>query len=402
MKRIVILGSTGSIGQNTLSVIREEPQKFQVKGLSARSNIDLLEKQIEEFHPETVVITDKEAGERFLSRSLPLIKSGVKVILGKEGLLELVRKPEVDLVIIALVGIVGLLPTLEAIYAKKTIALATKEVIVSAGTIVTEAARKNDVEILPVDSEHNSIFQALRGHRSAEIKRIILTASGGPLEKIKGDLSDITPSVALRHPVWKMGKKISIDSATLMNKGLEVIEAHHLFGVEPSFIEVVIHQEAIIHSLVEFKDGFISAILAFPDMRLPLHYILHYPERVESSLPKLDFSKIERLNFRKPDFDRFPCLKYAYDALREEGTMPAVLNRANEVAVNAFLKEKIKFGKIPEIIKRTTDLHQVVKDPSLEDILTADRWAKEKAESFVVKGSGLNILKNFQMFIPDP
>ncbi|MCK4244283.1 MAG: 1-deoxy-D-xylulose-5-phosphate reductoisomerase [Candidatus Omnitrophica bacterium] len=380
MKKIVILGSTGSIGQNALSVIREEREKFQVKGLSARSNIDLLEKQIEEFHPETVVITDKEAGERFLSRSLA---KKIKVILGKEGLLELVRKPEVDLVIIALVGIVGLLPTLEAICAKKTIALATKEVMVSAGAIVTENARKNNVEILPVDSEHNSIFQALRGHCSSEIKRIILTASGGPLAKIKGDLSDITPSIALKHPVWKMGKKISIDSATLMNKGLEVIEAHHLFGVEPAFIEVVIHREAIIHSLVEFKDGFISAILAFPDMRLPLHYILHYPGRVESSLPKLDFSKIERLNFKKPDFDRFPCLKYAYDALYKEGTMPAVLNRANEVAVDAFLKKKIKFGKIPEIIKRTMDLHQVVKDPTLEDILVADRWAKEKAQRFM-------------------
>lgn len=380
MKNIVILGSTGSIGTNALEVIREEPQKFQVKGLSARSNIELLEKQIEEFHPEMVVITDKKAGEKFSQKP---IAGRTKIALGKEGLLELVKKPGVDLVIIALVGVVGLLPTLEAIRCKKTVALATKEVLVSAGAIIMSEARKNGVEILPVDSEHNAIFQALRGYQRAEIRRIILTASGGALAKIKGDLSDITPAIALKHPVWKMGRKISIDSSTLMNKGLEVIEAHYLFGIQPSFIDVVIHQESIIHSLIEFNDGFISAILAFPDMRLPLHYVLHYPQRVESGLPKLDFAKIERLNFKKPDFDRFPCLGYAYDALEKNGTMPAVLNRANEVAVEAFLDEKIKFGKIPEIIKGTMNLHQVVKDPTLEDILAADRWAKEKAENLI-------------------
>ena len=380
MKNIVILGSTGSIGRNALSVIREEPQNFRVKGLSARSNVDLLEKQVAEFHPETVVITDEEAGKRFLSK--PLAKK-VKVILGEEGFLELVKMPEVDLVLVALTGIVGLFPTLEAIRSKKTVALATKEVIVSAGKIVMDAARENNVEILPVDSEHNAIFQALKGYREAEIRRIILTASGGALAEIEGDLSDIPLSVALKHPVWKLGKKISIDSSTMMNKGLEVIEAHYLFGIKPSFIDVVIHREAIIHSLVEFKDGFISAILAFPDMRLPIHYVLHYPERVESGLPKLDFSRIEQLNFKKPDFERFPCLRYAYDAITCEGTMPAVLNQANEVAVNAFLKEEIKFGRIPKIIKETMNQHQVVKNPTLEEILTADKWAKEKAKGLI-------------------
>ncbi len=380
MKNIVILGSTGSIGRNALSVVREEPRKFRIKGLSARSNVDLLEKQVEEFHPEVVVITDKKAGEKFLEK--PLAKE-VKVFLDEEGFLKLVRMPEVDLVLIALTGIVGLLPTLEAIHSKKTVALATKEVIVSAGRIVMDAARENNVEILPVDSEHNSIFQALKGYREAEIRRIILTASGGPLAEIEGDLSDIPLSVALKHPVWKMGKKISIDSSTMMNKGLEVIEAHYLFGVKPSYIDVVIHREAIIHSLVEFKDGFISAILAFPDMRLPIHYVLHYPERVESGLPKLDFSRIEQLNFKKPDFERFPCLMYAYDAINYGGTMPAVLNQANEVAVNAFLKEEIKFGRIPEIIRETMNHHQVVKNPTLEEVLAADKWAKEEAKGLI-------------------
>lgn len=380
MKNIVILGSTGSIGRNALSVIREEPQNFQVKGLSARSNIDLLEKQVQEFHPKTVVITDEKAGEKFLSK--PLAKE-VKVILGEEGLLKLAGMPEADLVLVALMGIVGLLPTLEAIHSQKTVALATKEVIVSAGKIVMDAAKKNNVEILPVDSEHNAIFQALKGYREAEIERIILTASGGPLAETEGDLSDIPLSVVLKHPIWSMGKKISIDSSTLMNKGLEVIEAHYLFGIKPSYIDVVIHKESIIHSLVEFKDGFISAVLAFPDMRLPLHYVLHYPGRVESSLPKLDFSKIEQLNFKKPDFERFPCLRYAYDALNYGGTMPAVLNQANEVAVDAFLKGKIKFGKIPEIIIETMKHHQVVKNPTLEEVLTADKWAKEEAKALI-------------------
>ncbi len=380
MKNIVILGSTGSIGRNALSVIREEPQNFQVKGLSARSNIDLLEKQVQEFHPETVVITNEKAGEKFLSK--PLAKE-VKVILGEEGLLKLAGMPEADLVLVALMGIVGLLPTLEAIHSQKTVALATKEVIVSAGKIVMDAAKKNNVEILPVDSEHNAIFQALKGYREAEIERIILTASGGPLAETEGDLSDIPLSVVLKHPIWSMGKKISIDSSTLMNKGLEVIEAHYLFGIKPSYIDVVIHKESIIHSLVEFKDGFISAVLAFPDMRLPLHYVLHYPGRVESSLPKLDFSKIEQLNFKKPDFERFPCLRYAYDALNYGGTMPAVLNQANEVAVDAFLKGKIKFGKIPEIIIETMKHHQVVKNPTLEEVLTADKWAKEEAKALI-------------------
>jgi len=380
VKNIVILGSTGSIGRNALSVVREEPRKFRIMGLSARSNVDLLEKQVGEFHPEAVVITDKKAGEKFLAK--PLAKK-VKVFLGEKGLLKLARMPEVDLVLVALTGIVGLFPTLEAIQSKKTVALATKEVIVSAGRIVMDAARENNVEILPVDSEHNAIFQALKGYREAEIRRLILTASGGPLAEIEGDLSDIPLSVALKHPVWKMGKKISIDSSTMMNKGLEVIEAHYLFGIKPSYIDVVIHREAIIHSLVEFRDGFISAILAFPDMRLPLHYVLHYPERVESGLPKLDFSKIEQLNFKKPDFERFPCLKYAYDALNYGGTMPAVLNQANEVAVNAFLKEEIKFGRIPEIIRETMNHHQVVKNPTLEEVLAADKWAQEKAKGLI-------------------
>ena len=380
MKNIVILGSTGSIGQNTLSIIRQEPENFQVAGLSAKSSINLLEKQVEEFHPETVVITDEEAGEKFLLRSAA---EKTEVILGNEGLRQLVKKPGIDLVVIALVGIAGLLPTLEAIEARKTIALATKEVLVSAGSIVMSQAKKNKVEILPIDSEHNSIFQALRGHQEAEIRRIILTASGGSLREVKGDLSDIKPSVALRHPVWKMGKKISIDSSTLMNKGLEVIEAHYLFGIAPSSIEVVIHKESIAHSFVEFSDGFILATLALPNMKLPLSYVLHYPERAKSNLPKLNFSKITKLSFEKPDFDRFPCLKYAYDALNKGGTMPAVLNRANEVAVEAFLKERINFGRIPEIIKKTMNLHQVTEEPNLEDILAADRWAEEKAGKLI-------------------
>ena len=375
MKNIAVLGATGSIGKNTLEVIESFPDKFKVTAISGKTNIGLLEKQINQFHPKFVVVMDENTKKQ-LCHSISDKK--IKVECGCEGLNKISTLDEVDIVVSAITGITGLTPTLEAIKKGKHIAIAAKELLVTAGEIILKEVRKNKVNFIPVDSEHNAIFQCLEGRDKKDIKRIILTASGGPFYKEK-NLHDISPEQALAHPVWKMGRKISIDSATLMNKGLEVIEAHWLFGIDISKIEIIIHPECIIHSMVEFIDGSVLALLGIPDMKMPIQYALTYPERMPTTLKSLDLAKVSQLNFSVPNFDKFPCLKLAYEAGTIGGTMPAVLNSANDVAVNLFLKKKIKFLDIPQIIEKVMDKHNVIQNPCLDDILASDAWARKEA-----------------------
>lgn len=374
-RKIVVLGSTGSVGINTLRVVESLGDRFQIIGLTARKNINLLEKQIKKFHPKIVALADKKSAQELYGR----FKS-IRILSGQEGVIEVARLKKADLVVSAIVGASGLIPTLEAIKAKKTLALANKEALVMAGEIVMQEIHKRRVGILPVDSEHSAIFQCLKGERKEDVSRIILTASGGPFLNFSlKRLKLVTPQEALKHPAWEMGKKITIDSATLMNKGLEVIEAHHLFGIDIDRIEVVIHREAIVHSLVEFVDGAMLAHLGTPDMRLPIQYALTYPERLPTPLKKLDLTKIRRLTFQKPDTKRFPCLKLAYESARIGGTAPAVLNATNEIAVSLFLKKKIGFMEIPRMIKKVLNRHKPIKNPTLSKILKADAWAREEA-----------------------
>jgi len=374
-RKIVVLGSTGSIGINTLRVITRLKNRFQIVALAAKENINLLEKQIRKFHPEAIALANKKSAQELRGRF-----KNMKILDGEEGLIEIARLKEADLVVSAIVGASGLIPTLEAIRAGKRVALANKEALVMAGEIIMNEAHKKGVKILPIDSEHSAIFQCLKGEKGRKISRIILTASGGPFLKFSfSRLKSVTPQEALRHPTWEMGKKITIDSATLMNKGLEVIEAHHLFGIDIDRIEVVIHKEAIVHSLVEFVDGTILAHLGVPDMRLPIQYALTYPERLPNPLKRLDLSKIKSLTFQKPDTRRFPCLKLAYEAARIGGTAPAVLNATNEIAVSLFLKRKIGFIEIPEMIEKVLHRHKPIKNPTLSEILKADAWARKEA-----------------------
>lgn len=373
-KKVVLLGSTGSIGINTLRVIENLEDRFQVIGLAARKNINLLAKQIKRFHPKVVALADRESARELGGR----FKS-IRVLSGKEGLTEIARLKEANIVVSAIVGASGLSPTLEAIKAGKRIALANKEALVMAGEIVMHEARKRGAEILPLDSEHSAIFQCLKKEGRGKVSRIILTASGGPfLEFSFPRLKSVTPEEALRHPTWEMGKKVTVDSATLMNKGLEVIEAHHLFGIDIDRIEVIIHQEAIVHSLVEFIDGAMLAHLGTPDMRLPIQYALTYPERLSNPLKRLNLTKIRKLTFRKPDTRKFPCLKLAYEAARIGGTAPTVLSATNEIAVALFLKRKIGFMEIPKMIEKVLNRHKPVKNPVLSEILKADAWAREE------------------------
>lgn len=355
MKKIVVLGSTGSIGTQTLDVIRQFPGEFQVVGLSTLKNRELLKKQAAEF--------------------------GVKnLLVGQNDLEKLATLPEAETVVVAVVGAAGLKPTMAAIGAGKDIALATKEVMVLAGDLVMRAVKKYGVSLVPIDSEHSAIFQALRAGKKEELEKIILTCSGGPFKgKKKKDLEKVTPEEALGHPTWKMGPKITIDSATLMNKGFEVIEARWLFGVPPEKIEVVVHPQSILHSGVVFQDGSMIGQMGLPDMRLPIQYALFYPRRLPNKLPRLSLAKIGQLTFFLPDLGTFPCLAYTYKALEVGGAMPAVLNAADEVAVNLFLNRKIKFLDIPRIIKKTIDKHHLVKKPNLEQILAADAWARREA-----------------------
>lgn len=377
MKNIIMLGSTGSIGRQTLEATRWHPDVFKVAGLSSHSNYKLLEKQAREFNPSVVAISDSAAATK-LKRNL--VDTPVEVI----NLEEMVRFTECDLVVNALVGSSGLIPTLRAIEASKDVALANKESLVVGGEIVVELARDKEARILPIDSEHSAIFQCLQGEDSANIRRIILTGSGGPFRgRSQTELKNVTVEEALAHPRWKMGAKISIDSATLMNKGLEVIEAHFLFGVAYDSIEVVIHPQSIIHSMVEFKDGSIKAHLGITDMRIPILYALGFPERLTSPLVGLDFFKMENLTFETPDLVNFPCLEYALEAGRKGKTYLAVLNAANEEAVAAFLDRRIGFLEISEIIYQVLAAHIAEERLDLEVLLTAEQWARERARALI-------------------
>ena len=384
MKNVVILGSTGSIGQQALEVIRHLPDRFRVVGLAAGSSWKLLAGQIKEFQPEAAVLAEEkkltELRDELTGWTVP------ELAWGKDGLRQLAVLPSADLVLVALTGAVGIYPTIAAVNAGKTIALANKETLVAAGELVMKLAADRKVSILPVDSEHSAIWQCLHGQRINQIGKIILTASGGPFRRYTGEeLAAVTVDMALNHPNWQMGRKITVDSATMMNKGLEVIEAKWLFGVEYKQITVVIHPQSIIHSAVEFADGSIVAQLGAPDMRLPIHYALNYPKRVKSCSPKIDLTKLSALTFEEPDLARFPSLKLAFSAGETGGTMPSVLNAANEVAVDAFLTRRLSFSRIPEIVATVMERHNTVGHPVLEEIIAADRWARECAAELVTR-----------------
>lgn len=380
MTKIAILGVTGSIGTQTIDVIRRESDNLKLIAISANKNIKEVVSIVEEFNPPYVVITDKPSYEVFLSEIKNLGYKG-KVLYGMDGLNFIASLEEVDIVVTSIVGMVGLEPTLKAIEAKKTIALANKETLVVGGEIVMEAARKNGVRILPVDSEHSAIFQSLQGSEYKSIKNILLTASGGPFRgRKKNDLIGITPKEALKHPNWSMGKKISIDSATLMNKGLEVIEAKWLFDVNYDDIKVIVHPESIIHSMVEYNDGSIIAQLGTADMRLPIQYALNYPNRKAQIVDSLDFYKVKNLTFEQPDIKTFKSLGLAYEAGKIGGLMPTILNGANEVCVDLFLKEKITFLQIADIIEETMDKLYKGKEVTLENILEMDLKTRKYIE----------------------
>lgn len=380
MKNVAILGSTGSIGTQTLDVIRHNDD-LNLVAISAGSNITLLEEQIREFKPELVAVWNKE-NARILREAVADVIPKCRIVSGMEGLLEAATIESSDILITAVVGMIGIKPTIAAINAGKDIGLANKETLVTAGHIIMPLAKKKNVSILPVDSEHSAIFQCLNGEKENKIHKILLTASGGPFRgKTRKDLELVTLDMALKHPNWSMGKKITIDSATMVNKGLEVIEAKWLFDVEPSQIEVVVQPQSIIHSMVEFEDGAVMAQLGTPDMRLPIQYALYYPERVFLEGKRLDFSKLTEITFQKPDLDTFLGLKYAYEAIETGGTMPTVLNAANELAVAKFLNKKIRFLEIYEMIQICMERHKLIENPTVEEILETEHWVYETIES---------------------
>ena len=382
MKHISLLGSTGSIGTQTLEIIKDNTKEFKIIGLTAKSNIELLKRQISEFKPEAVAVMDKEKADLLEEDAEISVYSGI------DGIIKIATLSEADTVVNSLVGSIGVKPTIEAIKNRKNIALANKETLVAAGSIVMEEARKNNVNLMPIDSEHSAIFQCLNNSNINDINKIIITASGGPFKNYtKEQLRNAAVESALKHPTWNMGDKITIDSATLMNKGFEAIEAHWLYGIGYKNIEVVIHPQSIIHSLVEFKDNSTLAQLSLPDMKIPIQYALSYPKRLPLKAKKLNLAEIKKLDFEKPNLELFPCLKYAYDAGGIGGTMPAALNAANEVAVQSFLSKKIKFNEIPMIIKKIMDSHNPIKSPKLSEIIEIDRKIKEDAKE-IVDGKG--------------
>jgi len=377
---IAVLGSTGSIGRQTLAIVQEFPERFVVRGLAAGRNWELLLEQTCRFRPQAVALLEKEDALRLKAALPPGVKT--TVYWGREGLLQVATLPDAAIVLTAVTGAAGLEPTLAAIEAGKDIALANKETLVAAGEIVVGRVREKGVRLLPVDSEHSAVWQCLDGRRG--VAGIILTASGGPFRELSPEaLARVTPDQALRHPTWQMGPKITVDSATLMNKGLEVIEAHWLFGVPYDNIRVLVHPQSIVHGMVEFTDGNLMACLSITDMRLPILYALSYPERLANSLPRLDLAAVGRLSFEEPDAERFPALRLAYTAGKTGGTMPAVLNAANEVAVAAFLAGELPFTGIPEVVERVMAWHKVEEKPELPAILSADRWARAVAAEVV-------------------
>jgi 1-deoxy-D-xylulose-5-phosphate reductoisomerase len=382
MKRILILGSTGSIGINTLEVIKRFPDKFKAESLTANTNIDLLEQQINDFHPANVTVKNEAKAKELKKR----IGNKCEVLSGDQGIIEITQNGKYEVLVSALVGFAGLAPTIEAVKLGKRIALANKETLVVAGEIITELAKKHHAEIIPVDSEHSAIFQCLVGENVSEIKKLILTASGGPFFNLdEMYLNDVTVAQALNHPNWNMGNKVTIDSATMMNKGLEVIEAYWLFNLLRENIEVVVHPQSIVHSMVEFIDGSIKAQLSTPDMKLPIQYALSYPERIESDFVTTNFPKLGQLTFFEPNFSKFKCLKLAYDALELGGTNPCILNAANEIAVDGFLKEKIKFNQIPDVINESLENIKNHTKLELDSIFECDQSTRKFAQSFINK-----------------
>ncbi len=382
MKNISLLGSTGSIGVNTLTIVRDFPDRFTVRGLAAGRNIELLSEQILEFCPEIISVADEQCAEALTA----LVPSHYhdRIVYGVEGNTAVATLDSVDTVVSAIVGAAGLLPTLAAIDSGKKICLANKETLVMAGKIVMAAVEKNGVELLPVDSEHSAIFQVLEAGRRKDVRKIVITASGGPfLAKSKEALEYVSVEQALEHPNWSMGRKISIDSATMMNKGLEVIEAKWLFNLSPKEIDVVVHPQSVVHSMVEFQDGSVIAQLGIPDMQIPIAYALTYPERIALNLEPLSLTSLSGLEFRAPDTHRFPALDLAFKALNQGGVSPAVLNAANEVAVAAFLDKKIGFMDIPATVARVMDEVCEGAETNLEDIIEADRQARRYAEAII-------------------
>ena len=378
MKKIAILGSTGSIGTQTLEVVREN-KDIEVLGLAAGNNIKLLERQIREFHPKMAAVWSEERAKELRENVKDL---NIKIVSGMEGLIELSVMEESEILVTAIVGMIGIRPTIEAIKAGKDIALANKETLVTAGHIIMPLAKEYQVAILPVDSEHSAIFQSLQGGQEKALHKILLTASGGPFrQKTREELLNIQVEDALKHPNWEMGRKITIDSSTLVNKGLEVIEAKWLFDVSLDQIEVVVHPQSIIHSMVEYVDGAIIAQLGTPDMKLPIQYALYYPERRFLPGDRLDFAVLSKLTFEKPDMETFYGLRLAFEAGKEGGSLPAVFNAANELAVSKFLDRKIKYLEIPEIIEHCMQAHKTIADPSVDEILQTEQEVYEQLES---------------------
>jgi 1-deoxy-D-xylulose-5-phosphate reductoisomerase len=383
---VSILGSTGSIGCNSLRVIASLSGDMHIVGLAAGNNVSGLAVQIATHLPEVVSVESETVAQELRARLFELNVDLPRIVTGEAGLVEVATHPQADCVISATVGAVGFVPTLRALEAGKRVALANKETLVMAGELMTSAARKSGAELLPIDSEHNALHQCLRGERSEEVRRIVLTASGGPFRtKNKEEMKQATVAEAMRHPTWQMGAKITIDSATLMNKGLEVIEAHWLFGFGPEQIDIVVHPESVVHSMIEMIDGSVIAQMGITDMRHAIQYALTYPERHECQLPPLDLIAISGLHFEAPDTDRFPCIALAYRALREGGTLPAAMNAANEEAVSAFLDEKICLTEIPEIIESVMDGHTNQPARSIETILAADRNGRLAALAAIEK-----------------
>jgi 1-deoxy-D-xylulose-5-phosphate reductoisomerase len=375
MKDIILLGSTGSVGRNVLDVIRRYPDRFRVRGLATGGNVSLLAEQIEEFRPDKVAVGKKELYADFKAGSA----GKADILAGEEGLESLAAEARADVVFIAISGTAALRPLVAALEAGKTVALASKEPVVSAGKVLTDIQHRTSSRIIPVDSEHSAIMQCLSGRKSDDVRTLYITGSGGPLRDVeKKDFNALSVERILDHPKWNMGRKITVDSATLMNKGLEVIEARWLFDVRPEKIKVVIHPEAIIHSMVEFVDGTISASMFYPDMRFPILRALAFPDIIENDFGRVDFSAIKHLTFTDPDGGRFPALDLAFKALREEGTMPAVLNGSNEAAVKLFLDGKISFTDIVNSVEKVMGKHENTAGPSLDDIIRAEQWAKEE------------------------
>jgi len=382
MKTISILGSTGSIGTQTLEIAMQHPKEFKIIGLTANSNIELLKKQIKEFRPLAVAVMDREKADILIDRTRIEVYSGI------DGIIKIAKLDEADTVVNSLVGSIGIQPTYEAIKAGKDIALANKETLVAAGEIIMNEVKKNNVSLMPIDSEHSAIFQCLNGEDINYVKKVTITCSGGPFKNFtKEQFASVTKKDALNHPTWNMGAKITIDSATLMNKGFEVIEAHWLYGIEYDKIKVVIHPQSIIHSLVEFKDNSVMAQLGIPDMKLPIQYALSWPKRFANNSKPLNLAEAKVLEFKEPDFDTFPCLEYAYEAGGIGGTLPAVMNAANEIAVWAFLNDKIRFLDIPKIIKNEMDSYKPIKKPSLKEILEIDGKIKKELKEAILRQS---------------